>query len=88
MSCGRERPEGDGLKHWFEAAAEIQSTKINGGQQDVAVVAQPNEPAVVAKVKRAPKSTTVKQSESTKPLKKTIAPKKSGGKKGKRPEAQ
>lgn len=74
------RPEGDGLKYWFEAAEESQSAKINwAGMQENATIA--GETAAVAKAKMARRSTAKKQPEDAKPLKRSAG---SGDKKGKR----
>jgi hypothetical protein len=83
------RPDGDGLKYWFQAAKEIESTGINGVEvlENAAVPGEPDEPAV-AEAKRTPKSTATKQPDSAKWLKRSTVSKTTGDKKGKRTEGR
>ena len=78
------RPEGDGLKHWFKAAEEFQSTKMDEGTAPAASV----EAVKPAKAEKTRKLVEREQSDSTKPVKKTAASETPGSKKGKRPEGQ
>ncbi|MCA1404448.1 DUF2934 domain-containing protein [Ensifer sp. IC3342] len=76
------RPEGDGLKHWFEAAQEIQSARINRGGEpengalsgDAIVSAEPPEG------KKTRKSAATKKQDDAKPKRSTAS--KSRTKKG------
>ncbi|MDK1494478.1 DUF2934 domain-containing protein [Sinorhizobium sp. 7-81] len=83
------RPEGDGLEHWFEAANEVQSAKINGVEvlKDAAVPGGTIESTVVTQA-RTPKSTVTKQPDSAKRLKRSTVSKTTGDKKGKRTEGR
>ncbi|WEX74301.1 DUF2934 domain-containing protein [Sinorhizobium numidicum] len=81
------RPHGDGLKYWFQAAKEFESTGINGVEvlENAAVLGEPDEPAMAAKAKKTPKSAVKKQPDGAKPLKRRTVSK-TGDKKGKRTE--
>ncbi|MCA1370933.1 DUF2934 domain-containing protein [Bradyrhizobium sp. BRP14] len=80
------RPEGDGLKYWFQAAEEVQSAKMDGVEVNAAVLGESDELAGVSHAKRTPKSTVRKQPDSAARLKRRTIAKTSGGKKGKRSE--
>ncbi|WP_331376453.1 DUF2934 domain-containing protein [Sinorhizobium chiapasense] len=82
------RPEGDGLKHWFEAAEEIQAAGINRGGEpknaapsgDALASADPSEG------KKPRKSAARKQQDDAKPKKSPAS--KSRNKKGERTESR
>lgn len=73
------RPEGDALKHWFQATGEFQTTKTNGDP----VRGDSGEPAVAAKAKKPGKPVAGKQPGSA-PRKRSTVSGTAGDKKGKR----
>ncbi|YCI06407.1 DUF2934 domain-containing protein (plasmid) [Ensifer sp. D2-11] len=81
------RPDGDGLRYWFQAANEIESTRVNGADvlENAAVFGEPDEPALATKANKAPNSAASKQPDSAKsPKRRTVS--KPGDKTGKRTE--
>ena len=68
------RPEGDGLKHWLEAAEEIQSEGINRGGESENVV--PSAGAIVSAEPsegKKPRKSAAKQQDDAKPKRSTAA---------------
>lgn len=65
------RPEGDGLKYWFQAAEDVQSAEIDGVEvlENVAVLGESDEAAGTADAEGIPKSRVRKQADSAAPLK-------------------
>jgi len=87
MSCGRE--QGDGLKYWFQAAEEVQSTfDCVGVLENAAVLGETDEAGGIGDAKRTPKPRGRGQPDSAAPLKRRTASKSSGEKKGKPTEGR
>ncbi|MDK1377276.1 MULTISPECIES: DUF2934 domain-containing protein [unclassified Sinorhizobium] len=69
------RPEGDGLKHWLEAAEEIQSARIDRGgeRENGALSGDPIVSADPSEGKKPRKSAARKQQDDAKPKKNTAS---------------
>nr|MBO1959915.1 DUF2934 domain-containing protein [Sinorhizobium medicae] len=81
------RPQGDGLKYWFQAAEEVQSTFNRVGVlENAAVLGETDEAGGIGDAKRTPKPRGRGQPDSAAPLKRRS--KSSGEKKGKPTEGR
>ncbi|MDX0489712.1 DUF2934 domain-containing protein [Sinorhizobium medicae] len=83
------RPQGDGLKYWFQAAEEVQSTFDRVGVlENAAVLGETDEAGGIGDAKRTPEPRVRRQPDSAAPLKRRTASKSSGEKKGKPTEGR